>query len=114
MATGKKKKKPKLQKWNDCNLIQFRESEARLWHFAVSEKQVTQKSQLTHSESTPLPQAQVEQAWRQFFKKRLNLSWIPSEHLYLRVIDMPACEDREETRQMLEFQLEKILSLIHI
>ncbi len=108
MVTGKKKKKPKLQKWNDCNLIQFRESEARLWHFAVSEKQVTQKSQLTHSESTPLPQAQVEQAWRQFFKKRLNLSWIPSEHLYLRVIDMPACEDREETRQMLEFQLEKI------
>ena len=108
MATGKKKKKPKLQKWNDCNLIQFRESEARLWHFAVSEKQVTQKSQLTHSESTPLPQTQVEQAWRQFFKKRLNLSWIPSEHLYLRVIDMPACEDREETRQMLEFQLEKI------
>ena len=59
MAIGKKKKKPKLQKWNDCNLIQFRESEARLWHFTVSEKQVTQKSQLTHSESTPLPQAQA-------------------------------------------------------
>ena len=108
MKPTTKKKKQRKQKWNDCNVIQVFPDLKRLWHFNVTDKQVSQKAKLNHTEETPIPPKQVEQTWRQFLQKRLNIAWLPAEHLFLRVVHLPKGEDLDETRQMLEFQLEKL------
>lgn len=109
MATSpKKKKKARKQKWTDCNVMHVTPDAKQLLYFSVSEKQVAQKSKLKHSEETPLPPRQIEQTWRQFLHKRLNIAWLPAEHIFLRIVHLPKGEDLAETRQMLEFQLEKL------
>lgn len=108
MGTPAKKKKTRKQKWNDCNVIQVFPDLKRLWHFNVTDKQVTQKAKLNHTEEKPIPPKQVEQTWRQFLQKRLNIAWLPAEHVFLRIVHLPKGEDADETRQMLEFQLEKL------
>jgi len=110
MAKAGKKKSARLPKWNDCNLVELKDESslaACLWHFAIRDRQLSQKARTLHGEDAPMPSMQVEQAWRQFFSKRLNLTWLASEHLYLRVLHLPACEDHDEIKQILEFQLEK-------
>jgi hypothetical protein len=111
MAKAGKKKSARLPKWNDCNLVELKDESslaACLWHFAIRDRQLSQKARTLHGEDAPMPSMQVEQAWRQFFSKRLNLTWLANEHLYLRVLHLPACEDHDEIKQILEFQLEKI------
>ncbi|MBL6844409.1 MAG: hypothetical protein ISQ73_13265 [Verrucomicrobiae bacterium] len=108
MEAATKKKKQRKQRWNDCNVIQVFPDLKRLWHFSVAEKQVVQKAKLNHSGETPIPPKQVEQTWRQFLQKRLNIAWLPAEHIFLRIVNLPKGEDLDETKQMLEFQLEKL------
>ena len=108
MGTTAKKKKKRNQKWNDCNVVQVFPDLKRLWHFNVTDKQVAQKAKLNHTEEKPIPPKQVEQTWRQFLQKRLNITWLPAEHVFLRIVHLPKGEDLDETRQMLEFQLEKL------
>ena len=107
---SKKPKKAKLKKWNDCNVIQLETASRKLWHFSVSDKQTNLKSSLSLEQAESIPSKQVEKTWKQLLSPRLNIAWIPSEHIFLRVINLPKAEEEEteELTQMLEFQLEKL------
>ena len=111
MPKPKQHKKLRKERWNDCNVIHALPDLKRLWHFGVSEKKLTQKARSNHPGVEPIPPQQIEQIWRQFLQKRLNIALLPADKVFLRVVHLPKGEDADEMRQMLEFQLEKLSPL---
>jgi len=49
----------------------------------------------------------VAKDWRSLFQRKLNVAWLPSEHVFLRVAQFPL-SDFKETLSMVELQLEKL------
>ncbi len=95
------------KKWHECNVVQSDEASAQLWHFNASDRNFALKSAHTETEEQPLPVKAVGKTWQNLIQPKLNIGWLPIEHVYLRTILMPICEP-EELIQMLEFQLEKL------
>ena len=59
---------------------------------------------------TPVPPRVGAKGWQSLFRTRLNIVWIPSDQLFLRVLQLPA-SDITELVSMLEFQIERISPL---
>jgi hypothetical protein len=57
-----------------------------------------------------LPSKTVAKGWQTLIQNRLNIAWLPSGHVYLRVIHLPAASP-DELPGMLELQLEKVSPL---
>jgi len=49
----------------------------------------------------------VQRGWSDLWHPRLNVAWLPADHVYLRVVHLPKGEP-DELRPMLELQLEKL------
>ena len=49
----------------------------------------------------------VAKDWRSLFQRKLNVAWLPAEHVFLRVAQFPL-SDFKETLSMVELQLEKL------
>ncbi len=58
----------------------------------------------------PLPDKLVAKDWQTLFQPRLNIAWLPSDKVFLRVLQLPKA-DADETRSMVDLQLEKISPL---
>lgn len=80
----------------------------RLWQFGGG------KFNLIKAESRPpgeaLPEKLVAKDWQTLFQPRLNIAWVPADRAFLRVLQLPKA-DAEETRAMVDLQLEKISPL---
>ena len=55
----------------------------------------------------PLPKGAVAKDWRSLVQPKLNLAWLPAEHVFLRAVQLPAA-NAQELPGMVEFQLEKL------
>ena len=53
------------------------------------------------------PPALIAKDWRSLWQRKLNIAWLPPEHVFLRVAQFPV-SDFDETLSMVELQLEKL------
>src|SRR6185295_7926912 len=54
--------------------------------------------------------AMVAKSWSTLWRPKLNIAWLPSDQVFLRVIQLPK-SDRAELLSMVELQLEKLSPL---
>ena len=100
----------KKTNWSSCNLIEPAIEGSRLWQFSASSKKVRLSGDLRVPENEEPPAKVVSKTWTDIFSRKMNIATIPTEEVFLRVVNLPECEP-EELLPMLEFQIEELSPL---
>jgi hypothetical protein len=93
----------KMPRWNSCNLLQIAPAR-RLWQFGAKAGSFVLNRE--HGGDS-LPKGATAKSWSSLWQPKLNVVWLPPEHVFLRVIELPR-SNFEETVAMVELQLEKL------
>jgi len=96
-----------LQKVHACNVLQVMAEARQLWQFSAQNEGFSLSRQQTSTPGEALPKHLVAKSWRSLFQRKLNVAWLPSEQVFLRVAHLPR-SDFNETLAMVELQLEKL------
>jgi hypothetical protein len=100
----------KTTAWHSCNVLRVGRDTRQLWHFAAGNGEVTLSAEQRLAPPGPLPAKLITKNWRALWQKKVNIAWLPAEHVFLRVVHLPKCEPAE-LRSMVELQLEKLAPL---
>jgi hypothetical protein len=97
----------KNRRWAACNILHLAPDAKRLWQFDAKGKGFVpaREHRVPHSET--LPANVVAKSWSSLWQPKLNVAWLPTESVFLRVVELPAA-NLEETTSMVELQLEKL------
>lgn len=90
-----------------CNVLQPAAEARTLWQFDARGSRMPAGRQHAIRPGEPLPRSVVEKSWGSLFQRKLNIAWLPAEHVFLRAIQLPE-SDFAETLSMVELQLEKL------
>ncbi len=90
-----------------CNVLEVGPQARQLWQFDVRGSRFVPGRHQTCLPDQPLPRGMIARDWRSLFYHKLNIAWVPPEHIFLRVIQLPK-SDLNETLSMVELQLEKL------
>ena len=96
-----------MSRWNSCNILHLAPEAKRLWHFDAKGKGFVLGRELRVPHTETLPSALVGKSWASLWQPKLNIAWLPSESVFLRVVELPAA-NADETFSMVELQLEKL------
>jgi len=92
---------------HSCNVLEVGSEARQIWQFDARGGGYVLSREQTCLESEALPRNLVAKDWRSLFQPRLNIAWLPSEHVFLRVAQLPK-SDFDETFSMVELQMEKL------
>ncbi|HEX4348945.1 MAG TPA: hypothetical protein VH251_01090, partial [Verrucomicrobiae bacterium] len=97
----------KKTRWSSANILHLAPDGKRLWQFDAKGKGFVlgREQRVPHAEQ--LPASWVAKSWASLWQPKLNIAWLPSESVFLRVVELPA-SNAEETHSMVELQLEKL------
>ncbi|MBI2948201.1 MAG: hypothetical protein HYY23_11180 [Verrucomicrobia bacterium] len=95
---------------NSCNVLEAGPQGRSLWQFNVNNGQVKLNTHESITRPARLPAKLVAKDWRSLWKRKLNIAWVPAEHVFVRVVHLPAA-DFAELVSMVELQLEKLSPL---
>ncbi len=102
--------KLKKARWHSANVLDIGVHTRHLWQFSVHDNKFNvAREQALGSSETPSDNL-VAKSWSAMWQPKLNVAWIPSEKVFLRVVHLPA-SDFAETLSMVELQLEKLSPL---
>jgi hypothetical protein len=96
-----------MPRWNSCNVLQTAPDANRLWQFDAKGGGFVLNRELDSAPGQSLPPKSVAKSWGALWQPKLNIAWLPSENVFLRVIELPK-STFDETLAMVEFQLEKL------
>jgi hypothetical protein len=96
-----------MSRWHYCNILHLAPDAKRLWQFDAKGKGFVlgREQRVPHTET--LPAKLVAKNWASLWQPKLNIAWLPSESVFLRVVELPAA-NADETCSMVELQLEKL------
>lgn len=83
----------------------------RLWQISVSGENYSLARPTPIEGPEAVQPKLVGKDWNEVIRPRLNVAWLPPEHVFIRVVQLPKAEDFAETVAMIEFQLEKLSPL---
>jgi hypothetical protein len=89
------------------NVLSVSGGERRLFQFGVSKNAPVPAGDISVADGKPLPQTAVSRDWRLLLKPRLDIAWLPTDSVFLRAVQLPACAP-DELAGMIEFQIEKL------
>ena len=92
---------------HSANVLQVAPHARHIWQFDARNGGFSLNREQTTLNGEALPSGLVGKDWRTLFQKKLNIAWLPPEHVFLRVAQFPASEF-QETLSMVELQLEKL------
>jgi len=96
-----------MSRWKSCNILKATPTGYTLWHFEVTHGEPKLVTYLQIEQQTPLPTSLVSKNWRSLLSPRLNIAWLPSDSIYLRILQLPQVSN-EELHSMVELQIEKL------
>jgi hypothetical protein len=94
-----------MARWNSCNVLYVGADTRHVWQFDGSSFGLNREQAGPVGE--PLPPGMVAKSWSSLWQKKLNIAWLPPEDVFVRVAQFPQ-SSQEETRAMVELQLEKL------
>ena len=100
----------KTPRWHSCNVLEVGSDSRQIWQFATGNGQIALNAEARVPLANPLPVKLVSKDWRALWRKKLNIAWLPTEQVFLRVVQLPKC-DFAELLSMVELQLEKVSPL---
>lgn len=95
---------------NSCNVLSADTTRRELWRFTRNGNRFAPAGQKPLGLGEKLPDNWVGKGWGNVFSPRLNVAWLPADKVFLRILQLPPCED-SEIQSMVEFQIEKISPL---
>jgi hypothetical protein len=95
-----------MARWRFCNVLQSGSDIRNLWQFSASGKFNLNKHE-TRLGKEKLPEKLIARDWQTLFQPRLDVAWLSSHKVFLRVIQLPKA-DLAETQSMIDLQLEKL------
>jgi hypothetical protein len=96
-----------MARWHSCNVFQADAHPRGVWQFNARKDDFVPAGSLEVPSGKPLPSHLAGKAISSLWQKKLNVAWLPPEQVFLRVIQLPSAS-LEETRAMVELQLEKL------
>jgi len=96
-----------MARWHSCNILYLAPDAKRLWQFDAKGKGFALKREQRVPHAETLPSHLVSKSWASLWQPRLNVAWLPSESVFLRVVELPSAS-ADETFSMVELQLEKL------
>ena len=100
-------KAPSDKAVHSCNVLEVGAQARQVWQFDARGGSYVLSREQTCLDGEPLPSKIVGKDWRSFFQPRLNIAWLPSDQVFLRVTQLPK-SDPSETLAMVELQMEKL------
>lgn len=101
------RKKARAVAIHSCNVLQVGAQGRQLWQFDARGRGFVLSREQTSFAGEPLPARLITKDWRSLWQRKLNVAWLPPEHVFLRVAQFPV-SDLDETLAMVELQLEKL------
>lgn len=95
---------------NRCNVLAPTPPTKHLWQFSADGEQPKVEANIAIPLDKPVPANLAAKDWRTLAQPRLNIAWLSTENVFIRVVQLPQA-DPSELGSMLEFQLEKISPL---
>ena len=92
---------------HSCNVLEIGPQARQVWQFDARGTGYVLSREQSCLDGEQLPKHIVAKDWRSFFKRKLNIAWLPPERVFLRVTQLPQ-SDFNETLAMVELQLEKL------
>ena len=96
-----------MARWHSCNVLHVGPDHRRVWHFDARGAEFAVNREQTVRDGESLPYTLVTKTWRSLWQPKLNVAWLPAHSVFLRVAHLPR-SNFEETRSMVELQLEKL------
>ena len=100
----------KTKRVHSCNVLQVTAENRQLWQFQFDEGRPNLQAEYVSPSSEPLPGNSAVKDWRALWQPKVNIAWLPSDQVFLRVVQLPASE-YSELLAMVELQLEKLSPL---
>jgi len=91
-----------------CNVLQAESDVRRLWQFSTAGRKVALQREESRLPNERLPAKLITKDWQSIFQPKLNVAWLPSGDVFLRVLHLPRTDDLEELQATVELQLEKV------
>lgn len=98
-----------MPRWTSCNILQVGPDAKRVWQF-YARGDFKLNREIRAPGGQPLPSKFVGKSWNTLWQPAMNVAWLPTENVFLRVIELPK-SNWEETVAMVELQLEKLSPL---
>ena len=95
-----------MARWRFCNVLQSGSELRNLWQFSAGGKFNLQMHE-TKIGKEKLSEKLVARDWQTLFQPRLDVAWLGSHKVFLRVVQLPKA-DLAETQSMIDLQLEKL------
>jgi hypothetical protein len=92
---------------HSCNVLQLGAQERHLWYFGSRGRGFVLNREQTSFANEALPAKIINKDWSNLFQRKINIAWLPSNQVFLRVAQFPV-SDFDETLSMVELQLEKL------
>jgi hypothetical protein len=99
-----------MARWYSANVLANAPGGRRLWHLSATGNHFAVQGEKALLSTEKVPSGIAGKSWRNLFRGKLNLAWLPSSKVFLRAVHLPA-SDPAEIVQMVELQLEKISPL---
>ena len=99
-----------MSRWKSCNILHVAPDAKRVWQFDAKGVGFVLAGELRVAHTETLPAKGIAKSWASLWQPKLNVAWLPLENVFLRLVELPA-SNLEETRSMVELQLEKLSPL---
>ena len=99
-----------MSRWNSCNILHVAPDAKRVWQFDAKGGRFALNRELRVASAEKIPAKGIAKQWSSLWQPKLNIAWLPTENVFLRVVELPA-SSFEETLSMVELQLEKFSPL---
>jgi len=96
-----------MARWHSCNILKHGPDARQLWQFEAGKGDFKLGRAQTIAAGNSLSTSATSKTWRSLWQPRLNVAWLPSDSVFLRVVHLPKASVAE-TIAMVELQLEKL------
>src|SRR5216683_2357142 len=81
-----------MARWHSCNVLQPGSQVHQLWQFSAK---FALQRQEPKRPTEPLPAKIVGKDWQTLFRPKLNIAWLASDKVFLRVVQLPKSDAAE-------------------
>ena len=73
-----------MARYQSCNVLQVAKDGREVWQFSVAGAKCSLLRSESKLPSEALPTKIVAKDWQSLFKPKLNVAWLPADHVFLR------------------------------
>ena len=78
-----------MARWHSCNILKHGPDARQLWQFEAGKGDFKLGRAQTIAAGNSLSTSATSKTWRSLWQPRLNVAWLPSDSVFLRVVQLP-------------------------